>query len=151
MRRSEAGQSAVVILMALSLLFGAVVASFQAVGFGFRTLQLQDAAAAGSQAMAHGLRIGNQAAVPCWTAGDGLEHPANYADAQVCRAVVANLGPLDYHRATVRVSQQGMDATGRPASFTAYVSYREPVSSPLLRLFVGPDFTSTAEATAGAY
>ena len=85
--------------------------------------------------------------MPCWEASDGLIRPAAYSEAEVCRAVVSNMGGLDPRLASVRVRQAGMDQAGNPTTITVTISYREPISSPLLRLFAGESFVSAGEAT----
>jgi hypothetical protein len=145
--RKSLGQSALAMAVSLSLLVALGVAGMQAFGFGLRTLQLHAAAAAGAQAMAHGLRVGNPSVRPCWEATDGLQRPSVYSETEVCRAVVANLGTLDVRHATFRVSGQNLDSNGRPTLYRVTVSYREPVTSPLLQLFMGETVTSSAEAT----
>lgn len=114
-------------------------------------MQLHEAALVAARTMAHGLRVGDPAAMSCWEAGDGLLRPAAYSDAEVCRAVVSNLGGLDPRQASVRVKQAGMDLVGNPTRFTVTISYREPVSSPVLRLFVGDNFVATSDATYSIY
>ena len=148
--RRTAGQSALLMAISLSLLLGIGIASLQALGFGMRTFQLHQAATVAAQTMAHGLRVGNPSMTPCWEAGDGLQRPAAYSEAEVCRAVIANLGTLDVRQATVRVTGQGLDGNGQPVSYRVTIRYREPVTSPVLRLLVGASFTSTAEATSTA-
>ena len=147
MLRSQAGQSAILVIAGLSLLFGVGVTGYQAAGMELRRMQLEQAATAGANAMAHGLRTGNPAAMPCWLARSGLEHPADYSDAQVCRAVVSNLGQLDYHRTSIRVLGENPDATGQPSTFRVVLTYNDPVNSPLLQLFMGDTFTTVTDGT----
>ena len=45
------------------------------------------------------------------------------------------------------VTQALPNAQGRPSRFTVAITYRDPVTSPLLRLLLGSTFTSTSEAT----
>jgi hypothetical protein len=143
----QSGQSVIAIFMSLSILFGAGIAAFQFAGLGLRSWQLQEAATAGATTLAHGLIVGDPASEPCWQAADGLQHPADYAEAETCRAIVANLGGLDPQRATVRVTQALPNADGRPSRLTVAITYRDAVTSPLLRLFIGSTFTSSSEAT----
>jgi hypothetical protein len=143
----QSGQSVIAIFMSLSILFGIGVATLQLAGLGLRSLQLQEAATAGATTLAHGLRVGDPNSEPCWQAADGLLRPAAYSEAETCRAIVAHLSNLDPQRATVRVKQALPNAEGRPSRFTVAVTYRDPVTSPLLRLFMGSTFTSTSEAT----
>jgi hypothetical protein len=151
MRRSKAGESTLLVAAAISLVFAIGVAGLQAAGFGLRSMQLHDAALVASRTMAQGLRVGSPSAIPCWEATDGLMRPAAYADAEVCRAVVSNMGGLDPRQASVRVRQAGLDLDGNPTRFTVTITYREPVSSPALRLFVGDSFVATSDATYSIY
>ena len=147
----KSGESTLLVAGAIALVFAIGVAGLQAVGFGLRSMQLHEAALAASRTMAHGLRVGNSGAMPCWEASDGLLRPAAYSDAEVCRAVVSNMGGLDPRQASVRVRQAGLDLVGNPTRFTVTISYREPVSSPVLRLFVGDSFVATSDATYSIY
>ena len=144
----QAGQSVIAIFLSLSILFGAGVASLQFAGLALRSWQLQEAATAGATTLAHGLRVGDPTRQPCWEAADGLVQPAGYSEVETCRAIVAHLGGLDPGPATVRVTQGFPDAQGRPTQYTVTIIYHDPVSSPLLRLLLGPTVTSTSEATA---
>jgi hypothetical protein len=143
----QSGQGMIGIFLGLSILFGTGVAALQLAGLGLRSLQLQDAATAGATTLAHGLRVGDPSNQPCWQAADGLLRPAAYSEAETCRAIVAHLGNLDPERATVRVTQTTPDAQGRPYVFTVAITYRDPVTSPMLRLILGSTFTSTSQAT----
>jgi hypothetical protein len=145
----QSGQSVIAIFLSLSILFGAGIAAFQLAGLGLRSWQLQEAANAGATTLAHGLIVGDPASQPCWDATNGLQQPADYADAETCRAIVAHLGGLDPERATVRVTQALPNAEGQPALYTVAITYRDPVTSPLLRLLLGSTFTSTSQATVG--
>jgi hypothetical protein len=151
MRRSKSGESTLLVAGAIAPVFAIGVAGLQAVGFGLRSMQLHEAALVASRTMAHGLRVGDPAAMPCWEASDGLLRPAAYSDAEVCRAVVSNMGGLDPRHASVQVKQAGMDLAGNPTRFTVTISYREPVSSPVLRLFLGDNFVATSDATYSIY
>jgi hypothetical protein len=143
----QSGQSVIAIFLGLSVLFGAGAATLQLAGLGLRSWQLQEAATAGATTLAHGLRVGDPNSEPCWQAADGLLRPAAYSEAETCRAIVAHLNNLDPQRATIRVKQALPNAEGRPSQFTVTVTYKDPVTSPLLRLFMGSTFTSTSEAT----
>ena len=135
-------------LLGLSILFGTGVAALQLAGLGLRSWQLQDAAMAGAITLAHGLRVSDPASEPCWQAADGLQRPAAYSEAETCRAIVTHLNGLDPARASVSVKHGLPNADGRPRLFKVAVTYHDPVASPLLRMFIGPTYTSTSEATA---
>ena len=143
----QSGQSVIAIFLGLSILIATGIAALQLAGLGIRSWQLQDAAGAGAATLAHGLRVGDPNSEPCWQAPDGLLRPAAYSEAETCRAGVAHLGDLDPRLATVHVKQGLPNAQGRPVAFTVAITYKDPVTSPLLRLFMGSTFTSTSEAT----
>src|SRR6202165_3038664 len=143
----QSGQSVIAIFMSLSILFGIAVATLHLAGLGLRSLQLQEAATAGATTLAHGLRVGDPNSEPCWQAADGLLRPAAHSEAETGRAGGAHLGGLDPQLATVRVKEALPNAEGRPSQYTVAITYKDPVTSPLLRLLLGPTFTSTSEAT----
>jgi hypothetical protein len=143
----QSGQSVIAIFLGLSILIATGIATLQLAGLGLRSWQLQEAAKAGAMTLAHGLRVGDPNSQPCWQAQDGLLRPAAYSEAETCRAVVAHLGDLDPRLATVRVKQGLPNAQGRPSRYTVAITYKDPVTSPLLQLLLGPTFTSTSEAT----
>jgi hypothetical protein len=143
----QSGQSVIAIFLGLSILIATGVATLQLAGLGLRSWQLQEAAKAGASTLAHGLRVGDPNSQPCWQAPDGLLRPAAYSEAETCRAVVAHLGDLDPRLATVNVKQGLPNAQGRPSRYTVAITYKDPVTSPLLQLLLGPTFTSTSEAT----
>jgi hypothetical protein len=145
----QSGQSVIAIFLSLSILFGAGIGAFQLAGMGLRSWQLEEAATAGASTLAHGLIVGDPSSEPCWEAADGLRRPADYAEAETCRAIVAHLGGLDPERVTIRVTQALPNADGRPSPYTIAITYRDPVTSPLLRLLLGSSVMSTREATAG--
>lgn len=146
----QSGQSLLAFLAGLSIMFGTGVAALQLAGLGIRSWQLQDAAMAGAITLAHGVRVGNPASAPCWQAADGLLRPAAYSQAETCRAIAAHLNGLDPARTSVSVKHGLSNADGRPSLFRVAVTYHDPVTSPLLRLVIGPTYTSTSEATAAS-
>jgi hypothetical protein len=151
MRSLKSGESTLLVAGAIALVFAIGVAGLQAIGFGLRSMQLHEAAVVASRTIAHGLRVGDPGAMPCWEASDGLLRPAAYSDAEVCRAVVSNMGGLDPRQASVRVKPAGLDIAGNPTRFTVTITYREAVTSPVLRLFVGDSFVATSDATYSIY
>src|SRR5260370_8378415 len=130
----QSGQSVIAIFLSLSILFGAGIGAFQLAGMGLRSWQLEEAATAGAITLAHGLIVGDSTSQPCWEAADGLRRPADYAEAETCRAIVAHLGGLDPEQATVRVTQALPNADGPPSPYTSALTYRQPLTSPPLRL-----------------
>jgi hypothetical protein len=142
----QSGQSVIGIFLGLSILFGSGVAALQIAGLALRSWQVQEAATAGATTLAHGVRIGDPTREPCWEAPDGLWRPAAYSEAETCRAIVSHLGGLDPEHATVHVTQ-ALAGGNRPAQYTVAITYRDPVTSPLLGVLLGSTYTSTSEAT----
>jgi hypothetical protein len=73
----------------------------------------------------------------------GLKHPDGFAQAEVCRTVTQNLGDLDPDQAVVRVSH----GAEQGSAFKVTVTYAQPVTSPLLRMLIGPLFITSSEAS----
>jgi hypothetical protein len=141
----QSGQSVIAIFLSIAILFGGGIAAFQFAGLGLRSWQLKEAATAGAVTLA-GVGIADPTGEPCWQATDGLQRPTEYADSATCQEIVAHLTGLDPDRATVRVTQALPKDGGTPL-ITVAVTYRDPVTSPLLRVLFGSTFTSTSEAT----
>jgi hypothetical protein len=141
----QSGQSVIAIFLSIAILFGGGVAAFQFAGLGLRSWQLKEAATAGAITLA-GVGVSDRTGEACWHAVDGLQRPTDYAGSETCQAIVSHLGGLDPDRATVHVTQALPRDGGTPV-VTVAVTYRDPVTSPLLRLFIGPTYTTTSEAT----
>jgi hypothetical protein len=135
----------IAIFLSLALLFAGGIAAFQLAGLGLRSWQLKEAATAGAATLV-GVSVSNTTDEPCGQATDGLQRPAAYTDTDTCEAVVSHLGGLDPQRATVRVTHSPA-GDGQPSLVTVAVTYRDPVTSPLLQVLLGSTFTSTSEAT----
>jgi Flp pilus assembly protein TadG len=83
---------------------------------------------------------------PCWSIAGGLTNPDNYSDAAVCRSVLENLGNVNPSDVTVSVSPSLLERSNHAAIHVS-VTYSQPISSPLLRLFMGNRFTTTSDAS----
>ena len=76
----------------------------------------------------------------------GLAQPTAYADAAVCRTVLENLGDVDPNLVAVSVSPSSLVERGGHAPIHVTVTYRQPISSPLLRVFLGETYVATGDA-----
>ena len=91
----------------------------------------------------------NSTQVPCWETSDGLKDPARYGDPEVCRAITSSLGDLDPDLATVGVGLR--PATRNAAAVMVSISYRQPITAPFLRFFMGPSFVITGHASSWSH
>jgi hypothetical protein len=82
---------------------------------------------------------------PCWAVAGGLAHPKGYADAAICQTVLANLGDIDPSRVSVSVSPSLVER-GQHTLVHVTVTYQQPITSPLLRAFLGDRFVATSDA-----
>ena len=131
--------------MVVAFVFALGVMAVQFFGLGLTTLKVNHAAqeaayVAGGSIEAAGNRT------PCWAVTGGLAHPDGYSDAAVCRTVMENLGNINPANLAVSVSPTLVARTNRtPIHVT--ITYQEPISSPILRVFMGDTFTTTSDAS----
>lgn len=131
--------------MVVAFLFALAVMGIQFFGLGLTAFKVNHAAQEAAYVAAASPEAAG-AKTPCWAVAGGLSHPENYSDAAVCRTVLANLGNVNAADVRVAISPTLLERTNRtPIHVT--VTYRQPITSPLLRLFMGETFTSTADAT----
>ncbi len=131
--------------MVLAFVFALGMMGVQFFGLALTTAKVSHAAqeaayVAGSSIEAAGDRT------PCWAVSGGLTHPDGYADAAICRTVLENLGNVNAADVTVNVSPTLIERTKNSAIHVT-VTYSQPISSPLLRLFMGRTFTTSSEAS----
>lgn len=131
--------------MVVAFLFAMGVMAVQFFGLGLTAFKVNHAAqeaayVAGSSIEAAGDRT------PCWAVTGGLSHPDGYSDAAVCRTVMENLGDVNPANVSVSVSPTLIER-GKRTPVQVTVTYHEPISSPLLRLFMGDTFATTADAS----
>lgn len=129
----------------LAFVFALGVMGVQFFGLALTTAKVSHAAqeaayVAGSSIEAAGERT------PCWAVSGGLTHPDGYADAAICRTVLENLGNVNAADVTVKVTPTLIERTKNSAVHVT-VTYSQPISSPLLRLFMGETFTTSSEAS----
>ena len=131
--------------MVVAFVFAMGVMAVQFFGLGLTAFKVNHAAqeaayVAGSSIEAAGDRT------PCWAVTGGLSHPDGYSDAAVCRTVMENLGDVNPANVSVSVSPTLIER-GKRTPVQVTVTYHEPISSPLLRLFMGDTFATTADAS----
>ena len=129
--------------LTLAFLFALGLSGFQFFGLGMTALKVGHAAQEAAYVAATEGAITAPAQTPCWSVVGGLKHPDGLAQAEVCRTVTQNLADLDPDQAVVRISHGS--AQGSP--FKVTVTYAQPVTSPLLRVLMGPLFITTSEAS----
>ncbi len=131
--------------MVVAFLFAFGVMAVQFFGLGLGALKVSHAAQEAAYVGASSLEAaGNK--VPCWAVTGGLAQPKEYADAALCRTVLENLGDVDPNLVAVSVSPSSLVERGGRAPIHVTVTYRQPISSPLLRVFLGETYVATGDA-----
>ncbi len=133
--------------LVLAFLLVAGVLGWQFAGLGLTALKVNQAAQQAAYTAASTLVI-NSDQPPCWEMSGGLQDPARYGDPEVCRAVTASLGDLDPDLASVSVAR---NTAPKAPAFEVTVSYRTPITSPVLRLFFGPTYVITSHASSWSH
>ena len=145
MPRKSRGQAGAEFALVLAFLFALGVMGVQFLGLGLTAFKVNHAA----QEAAYVAAASPEAAgsrTPCWAVAGGLSHPQGYSDSAICQTVLDNLGNVNAANVSVSVSPTLLDRTKRsPIHVT--VSYHEAITSPLLRVFMGDTFTTSADAT----
>ena len=150
--RAGHGQVALEMALVVGFIFGLGLATLQFGGLAMTAWKVGHAAqmaayAAGSEPATSFDPQARDARTPCWAVNGGLKYPGGYADADVCQAVVANLGDLDPQGALVTVQRQQLSQPQHELAIHVTVIYKERITSPLVRWIFGPTFTTTSEAT----
>ncbi len=131
--------------MVVAFLFAFGVMAVQFFGLGLGALKVSHAAQEAAYVGASSLEAaGNK--VPCWAVTGGLAQPKEYADAALCTTVLENLGDVDPNLVAVSVSPSSLVERGGRAPIHVTVTYRQPISSPLLRVFLGETYVATGDA-----
>jgi Flp pilus assembly protein TadG len=143
-RRRECGATTAEFALVLVFLLVAGLVGWQFAQIGLTQFKVSNAAQQAAYTAASSLAI-NHDRVPCWEVSDGLKDPARYGDPEVCRAITSSLGDLDPDLASVGVGLH--PATGNAPAVTVSVSYRQPITSPFLQLFMGPTFVVSSTAS----
>lgn len=131
--------------MVVAFLFALGVMGVQFVGLGLSALKVSHAAQVAAYVGASSLEAANNK-VPCWAVTGGLAQAAGYADAAICKTVLENLGDIDPRLVSVSVSPSSLVERGARTPIHVTVTYRQAISSPLLRAFLGETYVATGDA-----
>jgi hypothetical protein len=131
--------------MVLAFVVALGIMSVQFLGLAVSAAKVNHAAQEAAFVAGSSLEAAAGTATPCWAVSGGLVHPEGYADAAVCRTVLENIGDLNPDQVTVSVSPTLLNRSkNMPIHVT--IAYHQPVTSPLLRVFMGDTFTTTSDA-----
>jgi hypothetical protein len=131
--------------MVLAFVFAVGIMSVQFFGLALSAAKINHAAQEAAYVAGSSLEAAAGSTTPCWAVTGGLAHPQGYADAAVCRTVVENIGDLNADQVTLSVSPTLL-SRGKNAPIHVTISYHQPITSPLLRLFMGDTFTTSSDA-----
>jgi hypothetical protein len=131
--------------MVLAFVFAVGIMSVQFLGLALSVAKVNHAAQEAAYVAGSSLEAAGGNATPCWAVTGGLAHPEGYADAAVCRTVLENLGDMNPNMVELSVSPTLLNRT-RNAPIHVTVTYRESVTSPLLRIFMGDTFITSSDA-----
>ncbi len=131
--------------MVIAFLFALGVMGVQFLGVALAAAKVNHAAQEAAYVAGSSLEAADRR-TPCWAVTGGLAHPQGYADADVCQTVLENLGAVSPDRVSVSVTPTILERT-KNAAIHVTVTYRQPIDSPLLRLFMGDTFTATGDAS----
>jgi Flp pilus assembly protein TadG len=145
MQRASRGQVGAEFAMVVAFLFALGVMGVQFVGLGLTAAKVNHAAQEGAYVAGSGLQASRNQ-TPCWAVTGGLARPNRYADAAICQTVLDNLGDVDPNRVSVAVSPASLADRGQHTPVHVTVTYWQPITSPLLRAFVGDRFVASSDA-----
>lgn len=131
--------------MVLAFVFALGITSVQFLGLALTTAKVNHAAQEAAWVAGSSIEAAGGNATPCWAVSGGLAHPQGFADEAVCRTVLENLGDVNADLVSVSVSPTLLNRTKNVAIHVT-ITYRQPVTSPLLRLFMGDTFTASSDA-----
>jgi hypothetical protein len=131
--------------MVLAFVFAVGIMSVQFLGLALSAAKVNHAAQEAAYVAGSSLEAAGGNATPCWAVTGGLAHPEGYADAAVCRTVLENLGDMNPNMVELSVSPMLLNRT-KNAPIHVRITYRQPVTSPLLRVFMGETFTTSSDA-----
>ena len=144
MRGTSRGQVGAEFALVVAFVFALGVMGVQFFGLGLIAAKVNHAAQEAAYVGGSSLEAaGNE--TPCWAISGGLAHPQGYADAAVCHTVLENLGDVNPDRVSVSVSPTLVNRS-KHAPIHVTITYRQPISSPLLRAFLGESFVATSDA-----
>ena len=144
MGRASRGQVGAEFAMVVAFLFAAGVMGVQFLGLGLTAAKVSHAAQEAAYVAGSSPEAATGTRTPCWSISGGLAHPEGYADAAVCQTVLENLGDVNPDLVSVSISPTLVNRS-KNAPIHVTVSYRQPISSPLLRVFMGETFTASGD------
>lgn len=131
--------------MVIAFLFALGVMGVQFLGLALTAVKVSHAAQESAYVAGSSLEAATGAETPCWTVTGGLAHPDGYADAAICGTALENLGDVNPNDVTLTVSPTLLNRS-QHTSIHVTITVRQPISSPLLRIFMGETFTTTSDA-----
>jgi hypothetical protein len=144
-QRASRGQVGAEFAMVLAFVFAVGIMGVQFFGLALNAAKVNHAAQEAAYVAGSSLEAAGGNSTPCWAVTGGLAQPDGYADAAVCRTVLENLGDLNPALVSVSVSPTLLNRSKNLAIHVT-ITYHQPVTSPLLRLFMGETFTTTSDA-----
>jgi len=130
--------------MVVAFLFALGMIAVQSFGLGMTALKVSHAAQEAAYVGASSLEAASDK-TPCWAVTGGLVQSKDYADAAICQSVLENLGNLDPKLVSVTVSPSSLMERGKHQIHVT-ITYRQTITSPLLRAFLGETFVTTSDA-----
>jgi len=131
--------------MVLAFVFALGIMSVQFFGLALSAAKVNHAAQEAAFVAGSSPEAAAGSATPCWAVIGGLSHPQGYADAAVCQTVLENVGDLNPDQLSVSVSPTLLSRS-KNVPIHVTITYHQPVTSPVLRLFMGETFTTTSDA-----
>jgi hypothetical protein len=131
--------------MVLAFLFGIGVMGVQFLGLALTNAKVSHAAQEAAYVAGSSIESASDR-TPCWAVSGGLTNPNAFGDSAICRTVLENLGDVNASDVSVTVSPSLVERTNHTAIHVT-VTYSEPISSPLLRLFMGDTFKASSDAS----
>jgi hypothetical protein len=143
--RASRGQVGAEFAMVLAFVFALGIMGVQFLGLAMSVAKVNHAAQEAAFVAGSSLEAAAGSTTPCWAVTGGIAHPQGYADAAVCRTVLENVGDLNPDQMSVSVSPTLLNRT-KNVPIHVTITYHQPVTSPLLRLFMGDTFTTSSDA-----
>ncbi len=145
MQRASRGQVGAEFALVVAFVFALGVMGVQFFDLGLAAIKVSQAAQEAAYVGGSSLEAAS-GKTPCWAVIGGLAKPEGYADAAICQTVLTNLGDVDPDRVSVSVSPTSLVERGQHTLVHVTVSYWQPITSPLLRAFLGEKFVATSDA-----
>ncbi len=131
--------------MVVAFLFALGVMGVQFLGLALTAAKVSHAAQEAAYVGGSSLEAAS-GKTPCWAISGGLAQSRSYADAAICQTVLENLGDVDPRWVTVSVSPARLVERGPHTPVHVTVTYWKPITSPLMRVFLGERFVASSEA-----